>query len=191
MSKKVNFSGDLTGWLLIATPTLAKSIFEKSVVYICAHNETGAMGLLVNSVISDISSHDILEQLNIPKSQINLLPTVHLGGPIEASRGFILHTNDYINESSQLISQNIALTSDIDMLQDITKGGGPNKSLLALGYAGWSPGQLEDEIATNNWLTVPANEDIVFNTANNKKWTKSNELLGIAPYQLTDVIGNA
>lgn len=192
IEKKPSNIGYLEGSLLIATPLLKGSCFEKSVVYVCAHNETGAMGILVNHTIGNIRCGDILSQLNIKPSEINCgNAPVYFGGPIESAKGFILHTSDYFSSGTQIIHSNISLTSTVDILQDIALGKGPNKRILALGCAGWAPGQIEKELKENAWITIPANEAIVFDYHNEEKWQQAADLLGINAINYSTMIGNA
>ncbi len=189
---KQNNSNYFTGKLLIATPLLNGSCFEKSVVYLCAHNNTGAMGILVNLTLNNMKYSDLLKEVGIRDSEINCseLP-IYFGGPVEAGKGFILHTNDYHSFSTQLIKDNISLTSTVDILKDMASGRGPNKKIIALGCAGWGPGQIEKEIKENAWITIPANENLVFGENNKYKWQQAIDSLGIDLTMLSHVVGNA
>jgi putative transcriptional regulator len=183
-------SGYLKGQLLIATPLVQQTCFEKSVVYICSHTAEGAMGMLVNAVSNDITCSDLLEQLNI-KDAIRYLPPIHFGGPVDTSRGFILHTNDYATDNTHPINGNISLTATIDILQDIVAGKGPSKSLIALGYAGWKAGQLEEEIKGNSWICAPATDELIFGNNNPQKWGNSTRAIGMDLMKYSTVIGHA
>ncbi|KAI93733.1 hypothetical protein T281_14945, partial [Rhodomicrobium udaipurense JA643] len=161
--------GYLDGQFLIAMPSTTDSRFHRSVIYVCAHSEEGAMGLIVNQRASHITMPKLLEQLDIPMSWSR--PTsirmdamaVHLGGPIDISRGFVLHSSDYFVADATLpINGGVCLTATVDILRAIARGRGPNNAILALGYAGWEPGQLEREIQENDWLNCPADPDIIF-----------------------------
>ena len=147
----------LDGQLLIAMPGMGDLRFERSVIFLCAHSPEGAMGLIVNKPAPELCFADLLAQLKIPAT-IDLKGTrVHFGGPVEHGRGFVLHTADYaVEESSLQVTDAFAMTATVDILQDIARGAGPRQALLALGYAGWGPGQLESEIQANGWLTAPA-----------------------------------
>lgn len=180
----------LQGRLLIATPLIETPCFEKSVVYICSHSKEGAMGVLVNAVLNDITCSDLLDQLNI-KDAVRYLPPIHFGGPVDTARGFILHTNDYITKNTHAINESISLTATIDVLQDIVAGKGPSKSLIALGYASWKPGQLEEEISGNNWICAPATEDVIFGEDNQAKWALSAKTLGVDLMRYLTVTGHA
>lgn len=187
-----NNAGYLEGSLLIATPLLQGTRFEKAVIYVCAHNHTGAMGILVNHTLNNIKYGDILSQLNIKPSQINFgNAPVYFGGPIESAKGFILHTSDYFSNATQILHSNISLTSTVDILEDMALGKGPNKRILALGCAGWGPGQLEKELKENVWITAPANEAIVFDYHDEEKWQHAADLVGVNFTHYSTVVGNA
>ncbi len=190
-NKKIN-PNYFTGKLLIATPLLNGSCFEKSVVYLCAHNDTGAMGILVNLTLNNMKYSDLLKEVGIRNSEIHCseLP-IYFGGPVEAGKGFILHTNDYHSFNTQLIKDNISLTSTVDILKDMAVGRGPNKKIIALGCAGWGPGQIEKEIKENAWITISANENLVFGENNKYKWQQAIDSLGIDMAMLSHVVGNA
>lgn len=189
---KRNNAGFLEGSLLIATPLLQGSCFEKSVVYICLHNEAGAMGILVNHALENLKYVDIFSQLNIRPSEINHgNAPVYFGGPTESAKGFILHTNDYFHSSTQILQPDISLTSTIDILQDIASGNGPRKKIFALGCSGWAAGQIEQEIKENSWITISANESIIFDTNNEDKWQHAINTLGIDFINYSSAGGNA
>jgi putative transcriptional regulator len=193
MTEKTNkYSSYLEGSLLVATPLLKDSCFEKSVIYMCAHNETGAMGLLVNHTIDHLKCVDILGQLSIKAPEISFgNAPVYFGGPVESAKGFILHTSDYFKPGTQIVHSNISLTSTIEILRDIAEGKGPHKQILALGCAGWAPGQVEKEIKENAWVTIPANENIVFDEDNAVKWQRANDYLGINFMNYSRLCGHA
>ena len=178
--------------MLVATPLLQGSCFEKSVIYMCAHNDTGAMGILVNHTLNNLQYDDILSQVGVKTPEIvcDDVP-VHFGGPVESSKGFILHTSDYFGNSTQIMHGNISLTSTIDILQDIASGKGPNKRILALGCAGWGPGQIENEIKENSWIAVPANESLVFDVNDIDKWQQAIGALGFDFAHYSMAVGNA
>jgi len=169
----------LTGQLLVAMPGLEDPNFAKTVVYICAHSEEGAMGLVINRAMDALTFPEMLEQLNIPHTPDADSIQVQFGGPVEAGRGFVLHTSDYLQDSTLPIDDHVSLTATIDILKAIAEGRGPDHCLLTLGYAGWSPGQLDDEMLANGWLTVEADESLVFDTQLEQKWDKAIEKLGI------------
>jgi putative transcriptional regulator len=157
---------------------------------VCSHNAEGAMGVLVNNVMNDITCSDLLDQLNI-KDAIRYLPPIHFGGPVDTTRGFILHTNDYRTDNTHPVNEAIFLTATIDILQDIVAGKGPSKSLIALGYTGWKAGQLEEEIKGNSWICIPATEDLIFGDNNTQKWLDSTKELGIDLIRYSTVVGHA
>ena len=183
--------GYLTGQLLIAMPAMSDPRFERTVIYVCAHTDKGAMGIVVNKLADAISFPDLLEQLEIetpaPPDDIR----VHFGGPVETGRGFVLHTAEYLQESSLQVDETTALTATIDILKDIASGGGPKQSLLALGYAGWSPGQLDAEIQANGWLTADADPDLLFGGDLEGKWDRALQKLGLDVGKLSGAAGHA
>ena len=160
----------LEGQLLVAMPSMTDKRFARSVIYICAHSDEGAMGLIVNQRANNIAAPDLLERLGISTrgdddtvSNELMELSIQVGGPVETGRGFVLHSADYFAADSTLaIEQGVCLTATIDILKAIAKGTGPNRAILALGYSGWSPGQLESEIQANGWLNCPADPDIIF-----------------------------
>jgi putative transcriptional regulator len=191
--------GYLDGQLLIAMPAMGDPRFARSVIYMCAHSADGAMGIIINQRAPNIDFTELLEQLNIvpPQDRIRL-PTglhamaVHLGGPVETGRGFVLHSADYFKAESTLpIDESVCLTATIDILRDIAKGTGPDKALLALGYAGWAPGQLENEIHANGWLNCDADAELIFGTDIEGKYTLALRKIGIDPAKLSSDAGHA
>ena len=183
---------DLSGQFLIGTPGMGDSRFAQSVVYLCAHSEEGAMGLIVNKPTPEIRFSDLLDQLDIPVGGSKRDIRVYFGGPVENSRGFVLHSSDYSSGDATLeVDDGLSMTASIDVLEEIAQGRGPASSLLALGYSGWGPGQLEDEIGQNGWLTSPARSDIIFGRANEHKWSAAIRALGIDPSLLSADAGRA
>ena len=184
---------DLTGKLLIAMPGLADPRFHGGVVLICAHSADGAMGLILNKPMSDIGFSDVLTQLGITKQAITLEMPVCYGGPVEMRRGFVLHSTEYRSDDRDLlvVSTDFALTATRDILRDIAAGLGPRRAILSLGYAGWGPGQLEDEIGENSWLTADAPPDLVFAPRLEGKWEGALASLGISPMTLSSQAGRA
>jgi putative transcriptional regulator len=183
--------GYLEGQLLIAMPNMGDERFQRTVIYMCAHSDQGAMGLVVNRLADQIDFKDLLEQLQIevPMHKCDVL--VHAGGPVESGRGFVLHTTDYCQESTLQVSQEIGLTATADILKSIAGGEGPMHSLLALGYAGWAPGQLDAEIQANGWLHVPADLELVFGESLETKWDRAVHKVGIDPSFLSMDAGHA
>lgn len=198
-SVKPGRDGYLDGQLLIAMPGMGDPRFSRAVIYMCAHSADGAMGIIINQRASNISFTELLEQLNIvpAKDRIKLPSSmsamaVYLGGPVETGRGFVLHSADYFKAESTLpIDESVCLTATIDILRDIAKGSGPDKALLALGYAGWAPGQLESEIHSNGWLNCPADPDLIFDHDVDHKYTRALNRLGIDPIRLVNDSGHA
>ena len=180
-----------TGQLLIAMPGIMDERFYKTVIYICAHSEDGAMGLILNHIMTGISFQELLEQLEIDGVPTSIDPPIHFGGPVDVGRGFVLHTNDFKQEGTIEVDEKIFLTSTMDILKAIAKGDGPRKSLLALGYAGWSAGQLDEEIRANGWLQAPADDNLLFGADQRSKWEKSIAKIGINPVMLSGESGHA
>jgi putative transcriptional regulator len=183
-------SNYLSGQVLIATPQLVGSCFEKSVIFLCSHNEKGAMGILVNRTIGRMTLSDVFVDTQIDNScNDNIL--VHFGGPVELTKGFVLHSDDYNHDNTFVVGGNISVTSNIDVIKDITTGNGPDKSIVAFGYAGWSEGQLESEICSNSWINAPATNEIVFETSNDNKWKEAANTIGIDLDKYTQFSGRA
>lgn len=189
----------LDGQLLLAMPGIGDPRFDHSLIYLCAHSEEGAMGIMVNKYADDISVPDLLERLEIISrgEQIDLPGNVknmqvHMGGPVETGRGFVLHSTDYFADDCTLpIDPKIGLTATLDVLRAIAEGKGPEQFLLALGYAGWGPGQLEHEILSNGWLHCAATQDLVFGTDLDLKYNAALTDLGIDPRLLSTNAGHA
>ena len=181
----------LEGQLLVAMPTMSDPRFARSVIYLCAHSDDGAMGLVVNKLLESLKLADLLKQLDIAAESVEESIRVHFGGPVEAARGFVLHSTDYTDEATMQVDGGFALTTTIDVLQAMAAGRGPRCSMLALGYAGWAAGQLDREIQDNGWLTVPADEELVFDTAQDGKWGRAVGRLGIDPGKLSGIAGRA
>lgn len=181
----------LTGQFLIAMPQMPDPRFEKSVIYICVHNAEGAMGLVVNKLFEGISFTSLLNQLDIEVTQPARELTVHFGGPVESGRGFVLHSADYNREGSVPVSDGVVLTATVDILRAVAEGQGPQDAILALGYAGWGPGQLDQEMQQNGWLHAPADNRILFDTDQERKWERALASLGINLSMLSADIGHA
>ncbi|HTU52943.1 MAG TPA: YqgE/AlgH family protein [Acetobacteraceae bacterium] len=184
-------NGFLTGQLLIAMPSMADPRFVQSVILMCAHTAEGAMGIVVNRPLEQPSFDDLLRQLDIeplpPARRIRLCS----GGPVENARGFVLHTADWTGEGSLRVDEALALTASLDILKAIAGGGGPRAGLLALGYAGWGPGQLDNELTHNAWLFGPADETLVFDEDHETKWRRALAKLRIDPGSLSGAAGHA
>lgn len=181
----------LSGQLLVAMPQMEDPRFARTVVYVCAHSDDGAMGLVVNRLIDSMRFDSLLDHLNL---QSDLSPPdlpIHFGGPVESSRGFVLHSCDIVQESTLLIDDDVALTATTEMLQAIANDRGPKHCVLALGYAGWGAGQLDQEIQDNGWLLVPADNQLVFGLDNDEKWAGAISKLGIDLSLLSTEAGHA
>jgi putative transcriptional regulator len=191
--------GYLDGQLLIAMPVMSDARFARSVIYLCAHSEDGAMGLVINQRASHISFPDLLERLGIVPSETDdslsekvRAMSIHVGGPVETGRGFVLHSSDYFaNDSTLPIEDGVCLTATIDILKAIATDQGPDQAILALGYAGWSPGQLESEIQANGWLNCPADPELIFDPDLEGKYTRALAKIGIDPSHLVSDAGHA
>src|ERR671912_552326 len=191
--------GFLDGQLLVAMPTMGDERFARTVIYLCAHSAEGAMGIVVNKPAADLNFPDLLVQLDIiPDGERIRLPRrvgrmqVLMGGPVETSRGFVLHSPDfYIDQSTLPIDEGICLTATVDILRAIAKGEGPHSAVLALGYAGWSAGQLESEIQANGWLNCPADPELIFHSALDLKYELALRRIGVDPAMLSMDAGHA
>ena len=182
----------LDGKLLIAMPGMGDPRFEKAVIFMCAHSEDGALGLIINRPAPELEFSALLEQLDIDAGPVKRDIRVHLGGPVEHGRGFVLHSDDYESENSTLnVSEGFGMTATLDVLEELARGEGPSMALLALGYSGWGPGQLESEILSNGWLTCDAPENIVFGPDDSDKWTAALESMGVDPRMLSSEAGRA
>jgi putative transcriptional regulator len=183
---------DLTGKLLIAMPGMGDPRFARSVVFLCAHSPEGAMGLVVNQPAPEIGFADLLRQLDITARESVADVRVRIGGPVEHGRGFVLHSADYASSDSTLrIDDRFGMTATLDILEAIARGRGPQQALLALGYSGWGPGQLEGEIARNGWLTCDASPALVFARDDAAKWERALATLGVDPLTLSATAGRA
>jgi putative transcriptional regulator len=189
----------LEGQFLIAMPSLREGPFARSVVYMCAHRDDGAMGIVINQRAEEIDFGKLLVQLDImPEAEAIRLPPraeavrVLRGGPVETGRGFVLHSNDYgVNDSTVKIGEHVCLTATLDILRAIAKGTGPARAVLALGYAGWASGQLEDEILRNGWLTCPADPGLIFDPDFANKYDRALAILGVDEGMLSSDAGHA
>lgn len=181
----------LEGQLLLAMPNMTDPRFDRAVIYVCTHSEEGAMGLVINEPMPALTFAELLEQLEIdvvePISDIE----VHRGGPVESGRGFVLHSADFVQDSTLVVSETLALTATVDVLRAIAQGSGPVNNLLALGYAGWGAGQIEAEIQQNAWLTVNADEEVIFHTELDDKWPRALAMLGVDISMLSSEAGHA
>ena len=184
-------AGYLTGQLLIAMPSMQDTRFAQTVICLCAHSAEGAMGLVLNKPVDGISFDDLLRQLDLqphpPERRLRMVQ----GGPVEGGRGFVLHTTDWASEASMPVSGELALTASLDILKAVAGGGGPRNGVLALGYAGWGPGQLEGEIQNNAWLSVSPDEALLFDEEAGRMWRQAMARLKVDPLLLSPVAGHA
>ena len=181
----------LTDHFLIAMPALADPNFFHSVTYICEHSEQGAMGLVINQPL-DVELGEVLEQMKLEaKDEAIRHRPVFLGGPVQPERGFVLHEPPGQWDSMLRVSDDLAVATSRDILAAISEGRGPERSLVALGYAGWGAGQLEQEVADNAWLTGPADREIIFNMPHERRWQAAAALLGVDMTHMSDEIGHA
>ena len=192
-------AGYLDGQLLIAMPVMDDERFARSVIYLCAHSSEGAMGIIVNRPAGSIDFPELLVQLDIinEADQIKLPGgaedmKVMKGGPVDTGRGFVLHSSDFfIKDATLPIDDDICLTATLDILKAIATGSGPKHAILALGYAGWAPGQLETEIQSNGWLHCPADSELVFGNDIEDKYLRALRKIGIDPGMLSNTSGHA
>ncbi len=190
----------LAGQLLVAmpSPAMGDPRFEQSVIFVCAHSADGAMGLIINKPSTQITFSELLKQLNIPKPESTAgssqAPSVDIlsGGPVEIGRGFVLHSSDHdCGDATLKVTDEIGLTASVEMVKALACGDGPAKALLALGYAGWGPGQVEAEIKANGWLIAPGDPDLIFAPSPLTKWHRTLDAMGIQPGLLSPVQGTA
>jgi len=181
----------LTNQFLIAMPGLADPNFSRTVTYVCEHNAQGAMGIVVNRPIN-LHLGEMLDQLQIPAihAKARKLP-IYLGGPVQTDRGFVLHSGDRAWDSTLRVTSQVSVTTSKDILEAIAQGDGPDHALIALGYAGWSSGQLEEEMGANTWLSGPATEEILFRTPAEQRWRAAARLLGVNMDLLSGEAGHA
>jgi putative transcriptional regulator len=197
--RKGDSHGYLDGQFLIAMPAMTDKRFARSVIYMCAHSVQGAMGLIVNQRAPHITFPELLGQLSIVGDGGGECPEpdaidldVHVGGPVETGRGFVLHSADYFAADSTLpIGEGVSLTATVDILKAIARGQGPHRAILALGYAGWRPGQLESEIQANGWLHCPPDLDLLFDRDLDQKYERAMSKIGIDPSHLVSQAGHA
>src|SRR3978361_759063 len=181
----------LTGQVLIAMPAMADPRFAQSVIYLCAHTPEGAMGLVLNRPIVKPTFDDLLKQLHVEPFTPGRQLRPWAGRPVKNAGGFVLHTNDWTGEGSLKVDDAMALTASLDVLKVIAEGGGPRECVLALGYAGWGPGQLDQEIQQNAWLSVQADETLLFDGGHDTKWRGACAKLRVDPILLSGTAGPA
>ena len=184
--------GELTGKLLVAMPGMGDDRFDQSVVFMCEHSAKGAMGLIVNKRADQIVLGDVLEQLDVDVSDTAKNLPVYFGGPVEMARGFVLHSPDFQSSLRTVnVGHDFAMTVTMDVLEDIGKDQGPRHAQMMLGYAGWGPDQLENEIAHNGWLMCDATSDLVFGADDSVKWARALASMGLDPLTLSATAGHA
>lgn len=184
-------NGYLVGQMLVAMPQMTDPRFARAVVYICAHSPTGAMGIVVNRAFDGLSFSELLRQLEIESGPGAEHQRVHFGGPVESGRGFVLHSTDFVHETTMKVDDDVALTATVDVLRAISLGQGPHFCFLALGYAGWGPEQLEAEILENAWLTVPSDADLLYSPDLDGKWVRALHKLRVEVSSLSGIAGHA
>ena len=183
--------GYLAGQMLVATPVIDSGCFQKSVVYLFAHSAEGAMGVIINQPVELMNVDMLLDGVNMSgEMKERNLPT-YFGGPVEKVRGFVVHSTDYYKDFSLARSSELAVTASSSILSDIASGHGPHKAALVVGYASWGAGQLEAEIESNSWITVPATEALMFGTENELKWATASKSLGIDMAFYSTAVGHA
>lgn len=185
-------SNYLAGKLLLATPTMGDPRFHRAVIFLCAHDEEGAMGLVINHKMPTVDFKDLAKQIDI-QSDINIdfdMP-VMCGGPVESARGFLLHSNDFVRPETMQIEQKYGITGTTEALKEIMVGKGPKDVLFILGYAGWDAGQLDEEILSGAWLVVEPDQELIFETSIDSKWTNAIQKIGIDPSMLSSATGRA
>jgi putative transcriptional regulator len=192
-------TGYLDGKMLVAMPLMNDERFARSVIYVCAHSAEGAMGIIVNHRAGSIDFPQLLMQLDIIKKEDSILlgdraerMSILKGGPVETGRGFVLHSSDFVIEDATLpIDDGVCLTATVDILKAIVRGEGPRHAILALGYAGWAPGQLESEIQENGWLHCPADPELIFGGNVEDKYNRALRKIGVDPAMLSAEAGHA
>ena len=182
----------LEGKLLIAMPGMSDPHFEKSVIFMCAHSAEGAMGIIINKPVAGLSFHDLMQKLDLAVTATTPNFPILYGGPVETGRGFVLHSGDYESSEATLpVSEDVSLTATLDILRAMAEGRGPEHAIFALGYAGWSPGQIEDEILRNGWIHCDSDPELLFETGLDTKWVIALRKLGINASGLSAHAGHA
>lgn len=182
---------EFTGKVILSMPQISDNRFDHSVIYICSHREQGTMGIILNKIFDSVTFPEILSQFSISSDPYFECVPVHFGGPVETGRGFVLHSNDYQNEGTLKVDDNIYLTATLDILKAISESNGPSKYMMALGYAGWGPGQLEVEIQENSWLVAPGKSKYIFDKNLHSKWENALKDMGIDHDKLSSDSGHA
>lgn len=183
-------TGTLEGKFLVATPSMQETNFTRAVIYLCSHNEQGAMGIIVNYPVKNVGIEDILEQLDIKTGSKRSVP-IHFGGPVESNRGFIIHSDDFSAAGTIYQHGGMSVTSNAEVLKAIADGSGPKQGMLAMGYTGWGAGQLETEMEAGNWIVVSASKQLLFDTDNDMKWKFAIATLGFDVGHFSTSVGHA
>ncbi len=192
MTEEMRNEDGLSGKMLIAMPSMGDPRFEKTLIYMCAHSDDGALGLVVNRRVDEVSQSDLFGQLDLDLAPDAATRHVHYGGPVETGRGFVLHSSDYhLDEATLEVDDNVSMTATVDVLKALAAGEGPQKALIALGYAGWGGGQLEGELQQNGWLTCDPDDDLIFGLNDDGKWEAALAKLGVDPTWLSAEGGSA
>ena len=165
--------------------------YEKAVIFICGHDTNGAMGLVINKHLGDLTLKGLLDYLNLPQETIKRDLPIFFGGPVDSGRGFVLHSDDFTHPGTVSLGNHISLTATVDILQSIADGNGPKECLLAMGYVGWAPGQLDTELHSNRWLQIEADKELLFEVPVEKRWEKAISKLGVTPESLSEDFGQA
>ena len=176
---------NFTNHFLISMPHLVDAFFNKSIIYICEHTVDGAMGIIINKDLSDNKKYLILKETGL--INVDPRPKIYFGGPVQMNRGIILHSCDYVNEDSKIVTKNLSITSNEEILDDMSRGKGPDKFRFTFGYAGWGSNQLEREFENGDWLLLPANIGFIFDTPDEKKWEEATGSFGI---DILNIIGS-
>lgn len=184
-------SGYLAGKLLVSMPFMADARFTQTVIYLCGHDSKGAIGLITNKPLNSLNFQELLRQLEIAPNYLSKKVAMHYGGPVEVSRGFVLHSADYVSDSTVMVNEIFAVTSTLDVLRNLAQGYGPKNYLVTLGYVGWAEGQLEQELHDNVWMVVEATEELVFNFHIEVKWRAALAQIGVDPAVLSLDSGHA
>jgi putative transcriptional regulator len=181
----------LAGQMLIATPVINNGCFQRAVVYVFAHSDEGAMGVIINQPLDTVHFSSLVSAENLPKEALNKELPVYYGGPVDRGRGFVLHSTDYAHTGGAIAHNGVGITASSAILHDIIAGIGPRNAFLLVGCAGWGPGQLEQEIEHNSWINMPVCSKLVFHTENDIKWASSSKLLGVDMNFFSTTVGHA
>ncbi len=191
-SQSPDASDSLGGQILIAMPGMSDPRFRRALVYLCAHTEEGAMGLIVNKRAESLTLKDLFEKLEIPIGEPMAETPVHYGGPVETGRGFVLHSSDYDSGEATLeVDETTSMTATVDILHAMAESRGPERAIVALGYAGWAPGQLEEEMRANGWLACAPDSELLFGDDEDAKYDRALAKIGVQPGTLSSFGGHA